>query len=73
MSRRSSQVSSHSKVPVPSAKVPSTGTSRSPVRLPAVPPPGADLEVVEPLSLRARLAGTAARLATIYQVSPRYD
>ena len=31
---------------------------------------GADLEVVEPPSLRARLAGTAARLAAMYQVSP---
>jgi predicted DNA-binding transcriptional regulator YafY len=31
---------------------------------------GADLEVVEPPSLRARLADTAARLAAIYQVSP---
>ena len=30
---------------------------------------GADLEVLEPLSLRARLAGTAARLKVIYQVS----
>jgi predicted DNA-binding transcriptional regulator YafY len=32
---------------------------------------GADLEVLEPLSLRACLADTAARLTAIYQVSPR--
>jgi predicted DNA-binding transcriptional regulator YafY len=32
---------------------------------------GADLEVLEPPSLRARPADTAARLTAIYQVSPR--
>jgi predicted DNA-binding transcriptional regulator YafY len=54
-------VSSHSKVPIESE----AHACQQFLRL------GADLEVLEPPSLRARLADTAARLTAIYQVSPR--